>query len=136
MVLDFYANWCGPCLLLAKELEKVRHRSAVAYISDDCMTKRAKRSEAFIGCDSIWLSIYSRRKIGKENSCVANPKRFIRQRRQCENDKVMLDSMPLLRDACIGWWQVAEHFGEGVQILKIDTDENPDLSSQLRVISK
>ena len=23
MVLDFYANWCGPCLLLAKELEKV-----------------------------------------------------------------------------------------------------------------
>lgn len=50
MVLDFYANWCGPCLLLAKELEKV-----------------------------------------------------------------------------------AEHFGEGVQILKIDTDENPDLSSQLRI---
>lgn len=50
MVLDFYANWCGPCLLLAKELEKV-----------------------------------------------------------------------------------AEHFGDGIQILKIDTDENPDLSSQLRI---
>jgi len=51
MVLDFYANWCGPCLLLAKELEKV-----------------------------------------------------------------------------------AEHFGEEkLQILKIDTDKNPDLSTQLRI---
>jgi thioredoxin-like negative regulator of GroEL len=23
-VIDFYATWCGPCLLLAQELEKVR----------------------------------------------------------------------------------------------------------------
>jgi len=23
MVIDFFATWCGPCLLLAKELEKV-----------------------------------------------------------------------------------------------------------------
>lgn len=23
LVIDFYATWCGPCLLLAKELEKV-----------------------------------------------------------------------------------------------------------------
>ena len=27
IVLDFYATWCGPCLLLAKELEKVRSRT-------------------------------------------------------------------------------------------------------------
>lgn len=31
-------------------------------------------------------------------------------------------------------WQVAEEMGDKIQILKIDTDENPDLSNQLRVI--
>ena len=24
IIIDFYATWCGPCLMLAKELEKVR----------------------------------------------------------------------------------------------------------------
>ena len=23
LIIDFYATWCGPCLLLAKELEQV-----------------------------------------------------------------------------------------------------------------
>lgn len=23
MIIDFYATWCGPCLLLSKELEEV-----------------------------------------------------------------------------------------------------------------
>ena len=24
LIVDFYATWCGPCVLLAKELEMVR----------------------------------------------------------------------------------------------------------------
>jgi thiol-disulfide isomerase/thioredoxin len=24
MIIDFYADWCGPCILLADELKKVR----------------------------------------------------------------------------------------------------------------
>jgi len=50
LIVDFYATWCGPCVLLAKELE-----------------------------------------------------------------------------------QVAEQLGDAVRILKVDTDENPTLSSQLQI---
>lgn len=50
LIIDFYATWCGPCVLLAKELE-----------------------------------------------------------------------------------QVAAELGDNVRILKIDTDENPDISSQLQI---
>lgn len=28
LIIDFYATWCGPCLLLAKELEEVRYLPA------------------------------------------------------------------------------------------------------------
>jgi thioredoxin-like negative regulator of GroEL len=30
LIIDFYATWCGPCVLLAKELEEVR-ASAVSH---------------------------------------------------------------------------------------------------------
>ncbi|BDA47641.1 Thioredoxin-like protein CITRX, chloroplastic [Coccomyxa sp. Obi] len=50
LIIDFYATWCGPCLLLAKELE-----------------------------------------------------------------------------------QVADELGDSIRVVKIDTDENPDISSQLQI---
>ncbi len=28
LIIDFYATWCGPCVLLAKELEEVRCAAA------------------------------------------------------------------------------------------------------------
>jgi thioredoxin-like negative regulator of GroEL len=30
LIIDFYADWCGPCVLLAKELEQVRIESRFA----------------------------------------------------------------------------------------------------------
>lgn len=32
-VIDFYATWCGPCLLLAQELEKVSSRYLYPAVS-------------------------------------------------------------------------------------------------------
>lgn len=78
LIIDFYATWCGPCVLLAKELEQVR-ASAVT-----CATKTRALSTG-----------------------------------------VKLD---------IGHGiQVAAELGDKVKVLKIDTDQNPELSSQLQV---
>jgi thiol-disulfide isomerase/thioredoxin len=33
MIIDFYADWCGPCVLLADELKKVRRTETVMFIS-------------------------------------------------------------------------------------------------------
>ena len=32
LVIDFYATWCGPCLLLAKELEQVSVLLNTSYV--------------------------------------------------------------------------------------------------------
>ena len=34
MIIDFYATWCGPCVLLAKELEQARCLGCVSVIFD------------------------------------------------------------------------------------------------------
>ena len=83
LVIDFYATWCGPCLLLAKELEQVRALPHVLGGNE-------------VTVNWSWLSY-------------------------------ML---------ALIWWvlsQVYDELGDDIRIVKIDTDENPDLSSQLQV---
>jgi len=38
LIIDFFATWCGPCVLLAKELEQVAEQmgDAVQIIKIDC----------------------------------------------------------------------------------------------------
>lgn len=77
LIIDFYATWCGPCVLLAKELEQVATSSAFPAIEG-----------------TPHLSTYN---------CIE----------------------------CV--IQVAADLGDKVKVLKIDTDQNPELSSQLQV---
>ena len=34
LIVDFYANWCGPCLILAGELEKVSRTPCALLIGN------------------------------------------------------------------------------------------------------
>ena len=34
LIIDFYATWCGPCVLLAKELEQVATSSVFSAIEE------------------------------------------------------------------------------------------------------
>ena len=63
LIIDFFATWCGPCLLLAKELEQVAEEmgDAVKIIKIDCDKNEAISSALqiqglptliFVGMDS------------------------------------------------------------------------------------
>ena len=40
LIIDFYATWCGPCVLLAKELEQVHGCAHIAAIAARHVTQR------------------------------------------------------------------------------------------------
>ncbi len=40
LIIDFYATWCGPCVLLAKELETVRTSAMRGLIVEQGRTIR------------------------------------------------------------------------------------------------
>eukprot|EP00798_Chlamydomonas_sp_ICE-L_P008860 gene8860-3745_t len=52
IIVDFYATWCGPCLLLATELEKIEGLPTIVFISMDS-SKPALRTEGLIGSEQI-----------------------------------------------------------------------------------
>ena len=41
-LVDFYANWCGPCKMIAPELEKVESEVKVVKVDVDNFEKLAK----------------------------------------------------------------------------------------------
>ena len=45
LVIDFYATWCGPCLLLAKELEQVSSLRLIYCTSHYACTKDFQASK-------------------------------------------------------------------------------------------
>ena len=44
VLVDFYANWCGPCKMLAPILEKVDSNLKVVKVDVDALEKLAKEN--------------------------------------------------------------------------------------------
>jgi len=66
IVIDFYATWCGPCILLAKQLEEVRAQGTLLYCTliycaVPCFTVRppgqAARGGEGAGCTLLYSTV-------------------------------------------------------------------------------
>jgi thiol-disulfide isomerase/thioredoxin len=132
IVVDFFATWCGPCLLLATELEKVGTAAccwcALMPVVHAYAQIRFKQEAFMHACLSIWLSCSSWA-VGLHMLCsrTSTPRRF-----DCATFKCL---------ACTHVWvccmlaQVAAELGDGVDIYKLDVDakDNQELSTGLQV---
>lgn len=130
LIIDFYATWCGPCVLQAKELVKVGE----ARNGRDGLLRRDGRRAWRIGRNwdccipALALSggpltwpVASAQELGSRaghGGWAVEP-----------GMKPSADAQP--PDPTL--YQVAEAVGDGVEILKIDTDRHPDISNQLQV---
>lgn len=62
MVIDFFATWCGPCVLLAPQLEEVaeHYNGKVRFLKVDCDENDSLASAMKVisrSCDGSWQHI-------------------------------------------------------------------------------
>lgn len=88
MIVDFYADWCGPCVLLAKELEQVKCPYSYETWSQACAAYNVSGHRTDLASSS---------------------------------------------DVHCAGVQVAQELGDTVHILKVDTEIEKALASQLRI---
>lgn len=127
LIIDFYATWCGPCVLLAKELETVRRRHCSSVLAKLKHTMAVQAAAGFTACSVLRCFC-----LGRLFGCSA---RSLLQWQvglcagHHTSPNIRLSTHLLCKHVRM---QVAERMGDAVRILKIDTDKNPDISTQLQ----